>query len=52
MARGLLESDDEWDIYLNEAGLMQSGEQLRQLFTVILLNNTMTDPVGLFNRYL
>jgi hypothetical protein len=47
-----LESDDEWDTCLNEAGLIQSGHQLRQLFTVILLGNTPADPRGLFYRHL
>ena len=52
MARGLLETDDEWDTCLNEAGFTQSGEQLRQLFVIILLGNTPADPLGLFNRHL
>ena len=52
LARGLLETDDEWDTCLNEAGSIQSGHQLRQLFTVILLGNTPADPLGLFDRHL
>jgi hypothetical protein len=52
LARGLLESDDEWDTCLDEAGFIQSGHQLRQLFSVILLGNTPADPLGLFNRHL
>jgi hypothetical protein len=52
LARGLLESDDEWDTCLNEAGFIQSGHQLRQLFAVILLGNTPADPSGLFDRHL
>jgi hypothetical protein len=51
MAWGLLESDEEWDICLNEAVLMQSGQQLRQLFAIILLGNTPADPQGLFDRH-
>ena len=51
MARGLLESDDEWDICLTEASSFQTGHQLRQLFVTILLYNSPTDPLGLFNRY-
>ena len=51
MARGLLESDDEWDICLTEASSFQTGYQLRQLFVTILLYNSLTDPLSLFNRY-
>jgi hypothetical protein len=51
-ARGLLETDDEWDICLNEAGFIQSGEQLHQLFVIILLRNNPADPLGLFDRHL
>ena len=50
-ARGLLESDDEWDMCLTEASSFQTGHQLRQLFTTILLYNNPTDPLGLFNRF-
>lgn len=52
LARGLLESDDEWDTCLNEAGSIKSGHQLRQLFSIILLGNTPADPLGLFHRHL
>src|SRR6266480_3800277 len=51
MARGLLESDDEWDICLTEASSFQTGDQLRRLFVTILRYNSLTDPLGLFNRY-
>ena len=51
MARGLLEFDDEWDICLTEASCFQTGHQLRQLFTTILLYNNPTDPRTLFNKY-
>jgi hypothetical protein len=44
--------DDEWDTCLNEAAFIQSGGQLRQLFVIILLDNTPADPLDLFNRYL
>src|SRR5216117_2319841 len=50
-ARGLLESDDEWDICLTEASSFQTGHQLRQLFTTILLYNSPTDPLNLFHRH-
>ena len=49
MARGLLESDDE--CCLTEASSFQTGHQLRQLFTTILLYNSPTDPLNLFNRH-
>ena len=52
LARGLLDSDDEWDTCLNEAELISSSYQLRQLFSIILLNNTPADSLSLFHRYL
>jgi hypothetical protein len=52
MARGLLESDDEWHTCLTEAGLIQSGRQLRQLFASILLANSPADPYLLFEQHL
>src|SRR5204863_1710589 len=51
IARELLESDDEWDICLTEASSFQTGDQLRRLFVTILLYNSPTDPLSLFNRY-
>src|SRR4030095_6936198 len=50
-ARGLLDSDDEWDICLGEASSFQTGHQLRQLFVTILLYNDPSDALGLFNRF-
>jgi Helitron helicase-like domain at N-terminus/PIF1-like helicase len=52
LARGLLESDDEWDTCLSEAGFIQSGSQLRHLFAMILINNSPADPLALFNKHL
>src|SRR5271154_4459734 len=52
MARGLLESDDEWHTCLTEAGLIQSGQQLRQLFASILLANSPADPYQLFLQHI
>jgi hypothetical protein len=52
MARGLLESDEEWYTCLMEAGLIQSGQQLRQLFTSILLANSPADPYLLFQQHI
>jgi PIF1-like helicase/Helitron helicase-like domain at N-terminus len=51
IARGLLETDEEWDICLTEAGSFQTGHQLRQLFATILLNNSPANPIGLFYRH-
>ena len=52
MARGLLESDDEGHTCLTEAGLIQSGQQLSQLFASILLANSPSDANLLFQQYL
>jgi PIF1-like helicase len=52
LARGLLESDNEWDKCLEEAGLIQTGFQLRSLFAMILINNSPANPLGLFNTHL
>ena len=38
IARGLLDSDEQWDRSLTEAELWQGGFQLRQLFVCILLH--------------
>src|SRR5579859_5261006 len=51
-ARGLLATDDEWHRCLEEAGLMRTGHQLRQLFAAILLNNSPLDPNELLRRHL
>lgn len=51
-ARGLLEGDDEWDQCLREAGEIQTGHQLRQLFASILLHNDPLDPLSLYGRHL
>jgi hypothetical protein len=50
-ARGLLATDDEWNICLEEAALFKTGHQLRQLFITILLMNEPLDPRALFERY-
>jgi hypothetical protein len=47
-ARGLLETDDEWDTCLNEASLIKTGRQFRQLFVTILVYNTPQDPRTLY----
>jgi hypothetical protein len=51
LARGLLETDDEWDICLTEATAIQSGKQLRRLFVNILLTNSPADPHRLFQQH-
>jgi len=51
-ARGYLATDDEWHRCLQEAGLIQTGHQLRQLFASILLNNSPQDPNDLLDRHI
>lgn len=48
---GLLENDLEWDQCLQEAGLVKSGKQLRQLFASILLFCEPTNPENLWNDH-
>ena len=50
-ARGLLETDDEWDSCLTEAATIDTGSQLRELFVCILLYNNPSDPRALFERH-
>ena len=47
-----MESDNEWNQCLEEAALIQTGHQLRQLFTSILLHNDPLDPLSLYERHL
>lgn len=52
LARGLLEDDNEWELCLEEAAVMQTGHQLRQLFATILKENSpLRDPVALWDRF-
>jgi len=51
LARGLLEDDGEWRQCLLEASYMQTGEQLRQLFALLLLSCTPTRPTELWNDF-
>jgi hypothetical protein len=51
LARGLLEDDGEWDHCLREAGVIQTGSQLRILFTTILMNCNPTSPEVLWNHH-
>ena len=48
IARGLLDSDEQWDRSLTEAELWQGGYQLRQLFVCILLHCYPTDTLQLW----
>ncbi|CAG8714005.1 13024_t:CDS:2, partial [Acaulospora morrowiae] len=51
LALGLLEDDEEWIQYLEEAAVMCSGFQLRLLFAVILIHCTPTQPQDLWLRF-
>jgi hypothetical protein len=51
-ARGLIESDNEWDLCMQEAAAIQTGSQLRQLFVAILLHNTPMDPRVLYDTHI
>jgi hypothetical protein len=51
IARGLIETDEEWDICLREASTFKTGHQLRILFVTILLMNEPQDSAGLFERH-
>ena len=51
-ARGILKGDNTWDQCLEEAGLIQTDQQLRQLFISILIHNDPQDPLALYQCYL
>ena len=51
LARGLLEDDGEWQQCLLEALFMQIGEQLRYLFTTLLLFCSPAKPEKLWNDF-
>jgi hypothetical protein len=44
LKRGLLEDDGEWEICLRDAAEIQTGSQLRHLFTTLLLFCTPAQP--------
>ena len=44
LQHGLLEDDGEWHLCLQDAAEMQTGSQLRQLFTTILLFSSPAQP--------
>jgi hypothetical protein len=50
-ARGLLESDNEWSLLLDEAIVSASSRQLRQLFVTVVLHCSVSDVCGLFDKY-
>jgi len=51
IARGLLDSDEQWSHKLTEAALWQGGFQLRQLFVCILLHCQPADPLELWRNH-
>jgi hypothetical protein len=51
-ARGLLESDNEWDRCLEEAGMTAPfPKMIRQLFCYILVNCSPADPLALWTTH-
>lgn len=50
-ARGFLETDEEFEQCLEEAGLMQTGRKLRRLFAIILLECAPVNPLLLWNKH-
>jgi hypothetical protein len=51
IARGLLDSDEQWDRSLAEAALWQTGSQLRELFVCILLRCQPASPLQLWTDH-
>ena len=51
IAQGLLDSDEDFDRCLREAGGMQTGRQLRQLFAVILTERGPINPRLLWENH-
>ncbi len=48
---GLLQNDGEWDSCLTEASEVKSGKQLRQLFSVILVQCNPSNPMELWEKH-
>ena len=48
---GLLQDDGEWDMVLHDASTLQLCAQIRELFTVLLLNCHPANPLELFNTH-
>ena len=51
VARGLLETDETWRQCLQEAAMTQMPRQLRQLFVILIVFNTIADVSGLFEDF-
>jgi hypothetical protein len=51
LRRGLLEDDGEWNLCLQEACEIQTGSQLRHLFTTLLLFCAPAQPEDLWNSF-
>ena len=51
-ALGMLQDDKEWDDCLQEAGLIQSGSQLRRLFVTLLLFCQPIYPERLWEKHI
>ena len=51
MARGLLENDHEWRIFLEKAIAMQPGMACCQLLVVILLTDEVAEPHVLWDQF-
>jgi hypothetical protein len=52
LALGLLETDEEYEICLRAAGLMQRGSrQLLHLLSIILLQCSLTNPLKLWDSH-
>jgi hypothetical protein len=50
-ARGLLESDNEWNLLFDEAIVSASANQLRQLFVTVVLFCSISNVRALFDKY-
>jgi hypothetical protein len=50
-ARGLLKSDNEWNILFGEAIIYVSSYQLRQLFVMVVLRCLVINVCALFDKY-
>jgi hypothetical protein len=50
-ARGLLESDNEWNLLFDEAIVSASSHQLRHLFVTVVLHCSVSNVCGLFDKY-
>lgn len=51
IAHELIEDDTEFDKCLEEAVEIQTGKQLRDLYSLILIHNTVKDPFALWDKY-